>query len=170
MRRVALALFSTITALVMLLSFKTHSSTASVPVATAPAVPATGDGTSSTGSSSASSSSAGSASSGSSAKAPASSASATPTTKTVTGDAIDTRYGPVQVQITVTNGTVTAVDAVQYPQNDPRDQQINSYAIPQLNSEALSAKSANIDMVSGATYTSDGYLSSLQSALDKAGL
>ncbi len=175
MRRVALALFSTITGLVMLLSFKTHSSTASVPVATAPVVPAgtsAGDGSSSTANSATSNSSTGSTSTGTT-TAPSSATatpSATSTTKTVTGDAIDTRFGPVQVQITVTNGTVTAVTAVDYPQNDPRDQQINSYAIPQLNSEALAAKSAKIDMVSGATYTSDGYISSLQSALDKAGL
>ena len=146
-----------------------------MPVASAPVVP--GTSTSPTGSSS-STSSGSSTSSASSATAPASSrrrptpASATPasTTKTVTGDAADTRYGPVQVQITVTNGTITAVNAVDYPQNDPRDQQINSYAIPQLNSEALAARNASIDMVSGATYTSEGYLASLQSALDKAGL
>jgi uncharacterized protein with FMN-binding domain len=76
----------------------------------------------------------------------------------------------VQVRITVANGTVTAVEAVDYPQNNPRDAQINAYAIPQLNSEVLAAKSASIDMVSGATYTSEGYISSLQSALDQAGL
>jgi uncharacterized protein with FMN-binding domain len=184
MRRVVLALFSTVTGLVMLLSFKTHStSAASVPAATS----TTGPGTSSDGesssaatpsttpssaassSSSAASSSSSAASSSSSAASSSSSASSA-ATKTVTGDSIDTRWGPVQVQITVTNGTLTAVNAVVYPQNNPRDEQINAYAIPQLNQEALSAKSASIDMVSGATYTSEGYLSSLQSALDQAGL
>jgi uncharacterized protein with FMN-binding domain len=89
---------------------------------------------------------------------------------TYTGDAAMTRYGPVQVQITVKSGAVTSVAATDYPMNDSRDAQINSYAIPQLNSEAASAGSANIDMISGATYTSEGYLSSLQSALNKAGL
>ena len=160
MRRVALALFSTVTGLVMLLSFKTHSSTASVPVAAAPAVPTStpDDGSSAAGTTT--------APSGATSTAPSGASS----TKTVTGDAIDTRWGPVQVQIIVTNGTMTAVNAVEYPQNNPRDEQINAYAIPQLNSEALAAKSASIDMVSGATYTSEGYLSSLQSALDKAGL
>jgi uncharacterized protein with FMN-binding domain len=74
------------------------------------------------------------------------------------------------VKITVTNGKLTAVTATEYPENSGRDQEINSYAIPQLNEEASSAKSAQIDMVSGATYTSDGYISSLQSALDQAGL
>ena len=88
----------------------------------------------------------------------------------MTGTAADTIYGPVQVQITVKNGKVTAAQAVQYPQDSPRDQQINSYAIPVLNQEAVSASSASIDAVSGATYTSGGYVTSLQSALDKAGL
>jgi uncharacterized protein with FMN-binding domain len=79
-------------------------------------------------------------------------------------------YGPVEVRITVKNGKVTAAQAVEYPDQDPRDAQINSYAIPTLNSEAVAASSAQIDTVSGATYTSGGYISSLQSALDKAGL
>ncbi|WP_416976536.1 FMN-binding protein [Streptomyces sp. T028] len=89
---------------------------------------------------------------------------------TVTGDSVQTRWGPVQVRITVQDGKITDVTAVTYPQNNPRDQQINSYAIPQLRSEALEAQSADIDTVSGATYTSDGYRQSLQSALDSAGL
>jgi uncharacterized protein with FMN-binding domain len=79
-------------------------------------------------------------------------------------------FGPVQVQITVKNGKVTAARAVQYPQESARDQEINSYAIPVLNQEAVSAGSASIDAVSGATYTSGGYVTSLQSALDKAGV
>jgi uncharacterized protein with FMN-binding domain len=79
-------------------------------------------------------------------------------------------YGPVQVKITVKNGKLVAVDAVEYPQNDPRDAQINAYAIPELDKEALAAGSARIDTVSGATYTSGGYVTSLQSALDKAGI
>ena len=67
-------------------------------------------------------------------------------------------------------GRITAASAVEYPQDTPRDEQINAYAIPQLNSEAVAAGSASIDSVSGATYTSQGYIGSLQSALDKAGL
>ncbi|WP_410672497.1 FMN-binding protein [Amycolatopsis sp. cmx-4-68] len=89
---------------------------------------------------------------------------------TVTGDAADTRFGPVQVRITVENGKLTSVTAVEYPTENPRDQEINEYAIPELNQEAAQAGTADIDMVSGATYTSDGYVRSLQSALDKAGL
>jgi uncharacterized protein with FMN-binding domain len=73
----------------------------------------------------------------------------------------------VQVQITVKSGKMTAVQAIVYPQENSRDQEINSWAIPQLNQEAAQAGSANIDMVSGATYTSDGYINSLQSALDR---
>jgi uncharacterized protein with FMN-binding domain len=86
----------------------------------------------------------------------------------VTGAAWPTIYGPVQVQITVRGGRVTAVTAVEYPADTPRDVQINQYAIPQLNAETLAAGSAQIDAVSGATYTSQGYIGSLQSALDKA--
>jgi uncharacterized protein with FMN-binding domain len=74
------------------------------------------------------------------------------------------------VKITVKNGKITDVTAVQYPTDNPRDQEINSYALPQLKSEALAAQGASIDTVSGATYTSDGYRQSLQSALDSAGL
>jgi uncharacterized protein with FMN-binding domain len=173
MRRVALALFGTVAGLVMLLNFKTHSSTAaSAPIiSTGPAV-AGGDSAGGSSATAPSATSAPGASSSAAAAAPGTSVapSSASTSKTVTGDSVDTRWGPVQVQITVQNGTLTAVDAVVYPQNNSRDEQINSYAIPQLNQEAMSAKSANIDMVSGATYTSDGYIGSLQSALDKAGL
>jgi uncharacterized protein with FMN-binding domain len=164
MRRVALALFSTITGLVILLDFKTQSTTTGpVPAAAGPTGPTADSGTSSGGSAA---SSAPAAVSGSS-----SSTASTSGTKTVTGDSVDTRWGPVQVQITVTNGKVTKANAVVYPTENPRDQQINAYAIPTLNQEAVSAgNSAKIDMVSGATVTSTGYLGSLQSALDKAGV
>jgi uncharacterized protein with FMN-binding domain len=89
---------------------------------------------------------------------------------TVDGDAADTRFGPVQVRITVANGKLASVTAVEYPTESRRDQEINEYAVPVLNQEAAQAGSADIDTVSGATYTSDGYVKSLQSALDKAGL
>jgi uncharacterized protein with FMN-binding domain len=70
----------------------------------------------------------------------------------------------------VTGGKITDVTAVQYPNGNGRDQQINSYALPVLAQEALSAQSAQIDHVSGATVTSDGYVQSLQSAIDQANL
>lgn len=87
---------------------------------------------------------------------------------TFTGGAADTRYGPVQVQITVAGGKITDAQAVQYPQESGRDVRINSAAVPELNQEALQAQSAQIDTVSGATYTSEGYQQSLQSAIDQA--
>ncbi|HEY0934415.1 MAG TPA: FMN-binding protein [Trebonia sp.] len=161
MRRVILAIVSTAAALVFLLSFKTHSTSAlatSVPSASASPTPS-----SSAPASTASPTASSKASSGSAAKTAS-------TAKTVTGSVTQTMYGPIEVRITVKNGKVTAAEAVEYPDQDPRDAQINSYAIPALNSEAVSASSAQIDTVSGATYTSDGYISSLQSALDKAGL
>jgi uncharacterized protein with FMN-binding domain len=161
LRRVIFAIITTASALVFLLSFKTHgtsvaatsppSASASQSPAASPSAAATGKAASGTSSSS-------------------SSSSATNAAKTVTGDEAQTIYGPIQVKITVKNGKVTAAEAIEYPNNDPRDAQINSYAIPALNSEAVSASSAQIDTISGATYTSQGYMSSLQSALDKAGL
>jgi len=151
LRRIVLASAVTASGLVMLLALKPH--TAPV-IAVEPATAPSG-GSSSSMSSSSSSGSGGSTTTG---------------TKTVTGDTAQTRWGPVQVKITVKNGKVTDVTAVQSPSENPRDQEINSYALPQLKSEALAAQSANIDTVSGATYTSDGYRQSLQSALDSAGL
>jgi uncharacterized protein with FMN-binding domain len=94
----------------------------------------------------------------------------TPTTKTVTGGVSENQYGPVQVQVTVRGGKVTAVTATQYPNGDSRSAQISAYAIPALNQEALQAGSAAIDMISGASYTSESYLASLQSALSKSGI
>jgi uncharacterized protein with FMN-binding domain len=76
----------------------------------------------------------------------------------------------VQVRITVANGRITAADVLQVPMANHHDQQINSYAVPILNSEVVDAQGADIDMVSGATDTSEGYLTSLQSAIDRAGL
>jgi uncharacterized protein with FMN-binding domain len=165
MRRVILAIVSTAVGLVLLLTFKTHGTSAiSTPPAaiSTPAAGGTGSGAGSTpaGGTPSVSGSPGTTPGGSTATA----------AKTVTGAAADTIYGPVQVQITVRSGKLTAVRAVEYPENDPRDAQINAYAIPALNREALTAGSAKIDMISGATYTSQGYIGSLQRALDQAGL
>ncbi|MCK2036775.1 FMN-binding protein [Microbacterium sp. SSW1-49] len=85
-----------------------------------------------------------------------------------TGASSQTRYGPVQVQLTVSGGRITDVRAIDYPDGNGRDRQINGTAIPRLVSETLQSQSAQIQMVSGATYTSDGYRSSLQSAIDQA--
>ncbi|MFI1164078.1 FMN-binding protein [Streptomyces sp. NPDC020801] len=88
--------------------------------------------------------------------------------RTVTGKVAQTEYGPVQVRITVSNGKITKADAVQAPKGGLSDQK-TAMAVPRLNQEAVAAGNANIDAVSGATYTSGGYKQSLQSALDQAG-
>jgi len=112
-------------------------------------------------------------SSGSSSPASSSSAPTTSSPKTTAvtgfnGKVVETRYGPVQVQAQVSGGKLVDVAVVQYPDGDGKSLRINSRALPTLRSEALSAQSANVDTVSGATYTSDGYARSLQSALDEA--
>jgi len=89
---------------------------------------------------------------------------------TFTGSTQNTRYGPVQVEITVANGKITAAKGLQYPKNDYRSQQISQQAIPFLVQETLAANSANIQGVGGASYTSQGWYDSLLSALAKAGM
>jgi uncharacterized protein with FMN-binding domain len=89
------------------------------------------------------------------------------TTKVITGSVAGTRYGPMQVQVTVTGKRITKVDVLQQTNVGSYSGQVDSFAVPQLTSETLSAQSANIDAVSGASYTSQGYIQSLQSALDQ---
>ncbi|OUD03214.1 FMN-binding protein [Streptomyces swartbergensis] len=101
------------------------------------------------------------------AKASAGGAQGSGNAQTVTGDAVQTQYGPVQVRITVAGGKITKAEAVQAPKGG-RSDQITSASVPRLNQAAVAAGSAEIDAVSGATYTSAGYKKSLQSALDKA--
>jgi uncharacterized protein with FMN-binding domain len=88
----------------------------------------------------------------------------------VVGDAIRIRWGYVQVQVTVADGKITDVTTLQMPMNDPRSYSINSYAEPYLRQSALKSQSASIDYVSGATFTSQAYSASLQSALDQVNL
>lgn len=85
------------------------------------------------------------------------------------GDAVVTRFGVVQVRITVADGRITSVAAVQVPDRDRHDQLINARAVPILNAEAVREQGPDVDLVSGATLTSQGYVQSLQSAIDKAG-
>jgi uncharacterized protein with FMN-binding domain len=105
---------------------------------------------------------------------PSTSAPPPPTTntgnQTVAGDTISTRYGDVQVRVVVSGGRLVDVQAVVLPSDRARSQAISSDAGPLLRNEALRAQSARINTVSGATYTSDGYAQSLQSALDRAGI
>jgi uncharacterized protein with FMN-binding domain len=165
MRRVILAIVTTAVALVLLLTFKTQTQSAGPAGSPASVVGSPTPGTTSPG--------------GTGGTSPESTARTSPTgtsthgsgvTRTVTGNVAQTVYGPVQVKITVKDGRITAATAVQYPSGTPRDYQINSYAIPQLNAAAVAAGNAKIDSVSGATYTSGGYITSLQSAVDKAGI
>jgi uncharacterized protein with FMN-binding domain len=166
MRRVLLSILGTIAGVGALLSFKTHpgaghplSAVGPVtgPVATAPA--STGAAPSPTSSSA----------TGTSA-APKSSASSTaaPAARTLSGQAVQTRYGTVQVQVVLSGRTIQSVGFLQLTADDPRSEEINSQAAPILVQQTMQAQSANIDGVSGATYTSQGYQQSLQSALDQA--
>jgi uncharacterized protein with FMN-binding domain len=160
MRRITLWLFSTVAALVLLFSYRTSTeatpapqTVAALPMPTPTPSPSSAETTSPKRSAPASSSSSPSA-----------------TTKTYTGSVASTRWGDVQVNITVTDGKITDVAVPVYPANNGRDQEINAYALPVLRQETLAAQNAGIDTVSGATVTSDGYLQSLQSALDAAHL
>lgn len=153
MRRIALTAGGTALGLVLLLAAKPHHNVAvAVPVVSAPPVTSPSGG--STG---------GASGGGSTSKA-------APKTgvRSVTGGTVDTRWGPVQVKVTLNGSKLTAVDVLQQPNGNGRDAEINAQAIPILTQEALAAQSANIDAVSGASYTSEGYIASLQSALDAA--
>jgi uncharacterized protein with FMN-binding domain len=88
---------------------------------------------------------------------------------TATGVAEQTQYGVFQVRVTVSAGRITDVTTVQATAPDIHSQEINAQAVPILRSQVMNAQSAQIDGVSGATYTSQGYDASLQSALDKLG-
>ncbi|MGO4534945.1 FMN-binding protein [Leifsonia sp. 2MCAF36] len=103
----------------------------------------------------------------SSSSEPQSTPSQSSATTVITGSAVQTRYGAVQVKVTFSGSTITAVDTVQSPSRDGRDIEINDQALPILQHEVLSSQSAKIDTVSGATYTSEGYIQSVQSAIDQ---
>ena len=164
MRRIVIAVMSTISGLVLLFSYHTSRNEGSIAVA-GPASSGGGSASSSGTSSGSSIGSSSGSSNGSSSGSGGSTASGT-----YTGNSVMTRWGAVQVQITVADGKITAAEAVEYPQANPRDRQINAYALPVLVQEATQAQSADIDAVSGATVTSDGYVQSLQSAIDQAHL
>lgn len=169
MRRALLTLGGTAAGLAALLSFKTHSLAAA---GTVPATPTASQSmTSGAGSSSASSAAGMTASAMPTANAGAAgmSASAPAATRTVTGTVADTMYGPMQVQVTLAGTKITKVTVLQRTDDGAESNQIDATAIPRLTSETLAAQSARIDAVSGASYTSSGYIQSLQSALDQAG-
>jgi uncharacterized protein with FMN-binding domain len=142
MRRAVIVLGTTAAGLAALLSFRSHSLAASVPSVSTPA-PSTGS--------------------------PQATGSTTPAaTRTVTGTVANTQYGPMQVQVTLTGPKITKVTVLQRTDDGTESDQIDANAIPRLTSETLAAQSAHIDAVSGASYTSSGYIQSLQSALDQA--
>ncbi|WP_277441035.1 FMN-binding protein [Streptomyces sp. SPB162] len=148
LRRVVLSAAATVTGVVLLLSLKPHAQQQSVARA----------GTDS-----------GSSTPTATGSAPApSTGSASGAARTVDGDTVQTRFGPVQVRVTLSGAKITAVTVLQVPDENGRDQEITDFSVPQLTQEALDAQSADIDTVSGATYTSEGYISSLQSALDRS--
>jgi uncharacterized protein with FMN-binding domain len=163
-KRGAIAIVITVLAVVLLVSFKTPDS---LPVAGS----TSGSGVASSAPPVAAGGSNPPTSDGSNTQAPAPSPTVTDgsTAQTVTGSLVQTRYGDVEVQITVSGGHVTDVQAVALPTGG-RSGQISRYVGPILASEALQAQSASIDLISGATFTSTAYARSLQSALDQAGI
>jgi len=182
-KRGAVALVTTVLALVLLLSFKTPDTigTASAILDNGAAVARAG-ATATAGATSGATTGTTGTTSGitpSTTAAPTSAPTANPTptassgaqagTQTVVGSTISTRYGDVAVEITVTGGQVTDVQAVALPTHG-HSGEISNYVAPLLASEALQAQSANINVISGATYTSRAYAKSLQSALDQAGI
>ena len=172
MRRAILTLGTTAAGVAALLPFKTHSSVADVaepgasPAAASAATPAT----------SAPASAKAKASPAASPMKAKAKASASPmsgsgmstATRTVTGAVETTMYGPMQVKVTLEGKKITNVSVVQETNDGQESQQIDSFSIPKLTAETLTAQSARIDTVSGATQTSEGYIGSLQSALDQA--
>jgi uncharacterized protein with FMN-binding domain len=193
MRRAVLTLGGTIAGLAALLSFKTHpvssgvsdvgTAGTSMPVAGGPGSPAADGGPGSAAaaapaaaapSTAPAAPSAAAAPTANGVTAPASPAgkpsgtAGSTATRTVTGAVANTQYGPMQVQVTLVGQRITKVAVVQQTNVGAMSEQIDSTAIPKLTSETLTAQSARIDAVSGASYTSAGYIQSLQSALDKA--
>ncbi|MFI7021076.1 FMN-binding protein [Streptomyces sp. NPDC050164] len=157
-RRAALLTTSTVAGLVLLLSLKPHHTAL-------PVLAGSGGGAAVSSPTPGSSSGRPSQSSSGGSKGASTGGGAT---GTYTGAVEQTPYGPVQVAVTLSHGKLTNVKAVQTPSAASRSQEIADYAVPTLTREALGAQSAHIQAVSGASYTSEGYMLSLQSALDKA--
>jgi uncharacterized protein with FMN-binding domain len=165
MRRAIITIGSTAAGLAALLAFKSHP----IADASAAATPATTPTpTLATGHSGAGKAASASSSARPSASARSSGPASTTKTRTLTGTVANTEHGPMQVQVVLTDNRITKVNVLQRTNDGQESNQIDSFAIPKLTSETLTAQSARIDAVSGATYTSAGYIQSLQSALDKA--
>jgi len=166
-KRATIALFITAGALALLLNFRTPAATATITLAANETAPTANGGTTTGTTGTTDSTPTG----GSTATASASTTTITSSglkSGTYTGSAASFRYGTVQVQVTVASGKITNVSILQYPNSDMHSAQIAQYSLPTLISETLQAQSAQINAVSGATFTSQGYVQSLQSALDQA--
>lgn len=152
MRRITLVIMSTVAALVLLFSYRTSTSGPStgnpVVAGAAPAGVQPEPGTATA--------------------PPSPGTTARAAAVRVNGTAVDTRWGPVQVQAVISGGRLTDVVVLLQPDGNRRDQEINAFALPQLRTQAIDAQSAHLDGVSGATVTSEGYTASLQAALDAA--
>ena len=164
MRRVILTIAGTIAGLVALLSFKSQ-----VPTVPSASVSTTG-GSSSTGGTGSTGGTPGPSSSPATVAGefPMGSVAGTLTAgeTAVTGQVANTVYGPVQIQLVMRNGKIVKVAVLRQPTNTINDIRIGDFAFPKLIGETLTAQTAKIDAVSGASYTSAGYIQSLQSALD----
>ena len=165
MKRITFWLLSTVSVVVLLFGYDGSTSATTTTAAPPAVVPSTGSTTSGSSDSGSTRSAGGSASS-----TPSSGSTPATTTKTVTGGVAQTQWGPVQVELTVGGGRITKVTVLQQPSGNPKDVEINDYALPILTQETTSSQTASIDMVSGATVTSTGYIQSLQSAIDAAHL
>ncbi|MGD1053299.1 MAG: FMN-binding protein [Candidatus Dormibacteria bacterium] len=164
--RAAVALAATAIGVVLLFSFRTPQT---------PAVAVTVPSTSAAVSPSATSTPSAAPPTGGASPTPTPVATATSTpavnglrSGTYAGQAYSDQYGTLQVQVVISGGRITDVKLLQYPQNEPQSSFISSEALPQLREEVLQAQSAKIDIVSGATFTSENYAASVQSALDAA--
>ena len=187
MRRAVITLTGTVVGLAALLSFKTHSALVADGTPAAPQVTSSGaalptgaaqaastakaipNGAPSKATSTAPPATSSAASTSPSAAASPKASSAAVSSRVITGTVANTQYGPMQVQLTVTGTKITKAVAVQQTNTGAESTQIDANAIPQLNQEVITAQSAKIDAVSGASFTSMGYIQSLQSAVDQIG-
>jgi uncharacterized protein with FMN-binding domain len=170
-RRITTAIVATISGVVLLFSYHT-STMGSRAVASAPGLVLAPRETTATVPSATAQQPATDAAPAATTDPPPATTTATPAStrpKVVDGASIDTRWGPVQVEVTIASGKITDVQPLAVPYDNGKSQEINNYAVPILRQEIINAQSAQIDTVSGATYTSGGYRDSLQSALDKIG-
>ena len=161
MRRSPIVLCATVAGTAGILAFHPHAPAVSTATASTTATPSASTSSTATSTATPSASTGGTG--------PGSSGSSSGVSGTATGDAISTRYGDVQVRVTVASGKITKIEALKLTGDDPRSAEISASAEPTLQQEALTKQSADIDADSGATFTSAGYAQSLQAALNKLG-